>query len=325
MSSQSYFCFLKVIMKKIVFIVLGMFVFNGFSQDITVKNLRVETAKDIKKEKDTISWRWKRGGLFNANLSQGSLSNWAAGGDNFSLSANAYFNYFSYLKHKDYIWDNNFDVNLGFVQTTSLGSRKNDDRFEILSKYGHSLGKNFYLSGLFNFRSQFFDGYTFGGSGGTFASSLLSPAYALLSIGVDAKPNNQLSFFASPFTSRWVIVANKFLADKGSYGVERGKKVLNELGAFASINYNHNIGKNISYKGKLDMFTNYKRNPGNIDIFFTNLVAFKINKSLSATYSLDIIYDDDVKLFGSNKNSPGTQIKSMLGIGYLLKFKPIIK
>ena len=295
----------------------------GFAQDITVKTLRVETSKNIKKELDTTSWRWKRGGLFNANISQGSLSNWAAGGDDFSLSANAYFNFFSYLKHKSHIWDNNVDINLGFVQTTSLGSRKNDDRFDILSKYGHSLGNKFYLSGLFNFRSQFFDGYTFGGGQSSFASSILSPAYALLSIGIDAKPNNNLSFFASPLTSRWVIVANQYLANKGAYGVTPGKKVLSEVGAFASVNYNYNIGSNISYKTKIDLFSNYKRNPGNIDIFMTNFVAFKINRSLSATYTLDIIYDDDVKLFGPNKNAPRTQIKSMLGIGYLLKFKPI--
>lgn len=309
---------------KFLFLLIALtFGCFGFAQNITVKNLRTETAKDIKKESDTTIWRWKRGGLFNANLSQGSLSNWAAGGDDFSLSVNAYFNYFSYLKYNSHIWDNNFDVNLGFIQTTSLGSRKNDDRFDILSKYGHSLGNKFYLSGLFNFRSQFFDGYTFGGGQSSFASSLLSPAYALLSIGIDAKPNSHLSFFASPLTSRWVIVRNQFLADKGAYGVEPGKKVLNELGTFISLNYNYNIGSKISYKTKIDLFSNYTRNLGNIDIFMTNFVAFRINKSLSATYTLDIIYDDDVKLFGPNKNAPRTQIKSMLGIGYLLKLKPI--
>ena len=29
-----------------------------------------------------------------------------------------------------------------------------------------------------------------------------------------------------------------------------------------------------------------------------------------------LIYDDDVRLFGENKNAPALQIKSMMGIGY---------
>jgi hypothetical protein len=48
----------------------------------------------------------------------------------------------------------------------------------------------------------------------------------------------------------------------------------------------------------------------------TNFFSFKINKYFSANYNLDLIYDDDVRLFGENKNSPGMQIKSMMGIGY---------
>jgi len=94
------------------------------AQDIVVNKLRSETARQIKKDADTTKWNWKRGGLISANLSQGSLSNWAAGGDNFSMSLSSYFNYyFYYLKGRN-SWDNNLDVNLGFVQSTSLGTRK---------------------------------------------------------------------------------------------------------------------------------------------------------------------------------------------------------
>ncbi|MFK4985426.1 DUF3078 domain-containing protein, partial [Klebsiella pneumoniae] len=84
-------------------------------------------------------------------------------------------------------WDNNIDVNLGYVQTTSLGGRKNDDRIDYLSKYGYkmdSTGK-WYLSGLFNFRSQFFDGFTYSSNVANFVSTFLSPAYVVLSAGFD--------------------------------------------------------------------------------------------------------------------------------------------
>ena len=130
------------------------------AQNITVTKLRSETARSVRKDNDTTRWNWKQGGLYNFNLSQSSLSNWAAGGDNFNMALGSYFNYFLLFKKPNQNWDNNLDVNLGFVQSTSQGGRKNDDRFDLLSKYGYKMdtvGK-WYLSGLFNFRSQFFDG-----------------------------------------------------------------------------------------------------------------------------------------------------------------------
>jgi hypothetical protein len=84
------------------------------------------------------------------------------------------------------------------------------------------------------------------------------------------------------------------------------------------VNYNNPaIAKNISYKGRLDLFSNYGNKPQNVDIFMTNLFSFKINKFFSATYSLDMIYDDDIRLFGADKTSPGLQLKSLIGIGFL--------
>ena len=308
-------------MKNFLFFVFVSFTSIQFSaaQDVVISKLRTETSREIKKEEDSTLWNWKKGGVFNLNVAQGSLSNWAAGGDNFSMTLNAYFNYFVYYKKDRHSWDNNLDVNLGYVQTTSAGSRKNDDRFDILSKYGYKMdpkGK-WFLSGLFNFRSQFFDGYTYSNNIVSFASTLLSPAYIILSAGFDYKPNDKFSMFISPLTSRTTLVMNKDLAAKGSYGVPIGKNALYEVGAFASFNYNNTFSKNIVYKARLDLFSNYLNNPGNVDIFMTNQLTVKVAKNFSATYSLDMIYDDDVRLFGPNKTSPGLQLKSLIGLGYI--------
>jgi len=303
------------------------FAMNIYAQDIVVNNLRKETSRTIKKDADTIGWNWKRGGLISLNLSQGSLSNWAAGGDNFSLAVSSYFNYYFYYKKNRHSWDNNLDVNLGYIQTSSLGSRKNDDRIDYLSKYGFKIdttGK-WYLSGLFNFRSQFFDGYTFPSGQPVFSSSILSPAYIILSAGFDYKPGDKFSLFLSPLTSRWVIVANNALSKIGAYGVDSGSHILNEIGAFATINYNNALTKNITYKTRLDLFSNYIKNPQNINLFMTNQLSFKINKFLSASYSLDMIYDDNVRIFGPNGSSPALQLKSLIGIGFLMPMKVIKK
>ena len=123
--------------------------------------------------------------------------------------------------------------------------------------------------------------------------------------------------FMSPLTSRWVIVANKELASKGLYGVPPGKMAFNEAGAFVTVNYTEKFANNITYRSRLDLFSNYKNNPENIDLFMTNVLSFKINKYLSATYNLDLIYDDDLRIFGENKTSAALQVKSILGIGFL--------
>ncbi len=307
----------KFVLFITILLLIGTFV---LSQDNVVNALKREQNRNFKKDNDTsTNWNWKRGGMMSFNLAQGSLTNWAAGGDNFSLTVNGYFNYYMYYKKARHSWDNNLDINLGYIQSSSLGSRKNDDRYDIISKYGYkmdSVGK-WYLTGLFNFRSQFFDGYNYNNNILDFTSSFLSPAYIILSEGFDYKPDTKLSIFLSPFTSRWIVVLNKTLSNKGVYGVPAGLTTLNQFGAFVTVNYNTTIAKNINYKGRMDLFSNYKSNPQNINFFMTNLFTFKINKYFSATYSLDLIYDDETRLFGINKDAPGLQSKSLIGIGFL--------
>jgi len=311
-------------MNKILFFILfSVSSILLWGQEIPIKPLITETAKTVKKDVDTSTWNWKRGGLVNFTLAQGSLSNWAPGGDNFSLAVSSYLNYYFLYQKKRISWDNNIDINLGFVQTTSLGGRKNDDRFDYLSKYEYkmdTLGK-WYLSSLFNFRSQFFDGYTYNNNVGTFSSSFLSPAYALLSMGFDYKPNNKLSIFISPATSRFVIVANNLLSAQGAYGVDTGNHIKTEMGSFITVNYKNNFEKSVTYKGRLDLFSNYLDNPQNINVFMVNQLSFKINKYFSATYSLDFVYDDNVRIFGPEGKSPALQTKSLLGIGFLKKLE----
>jgi hypothetical protein len=191
----------------------------------------------------------------------------------------------------------------------------------VLSKYGYALNPKLNLAGLFNFRSQFFKGYTYADDVKTFSSAFLSPAYVLLSPGLDYKPIPNLSIFVSPITARWVIVRDDSLSAKGQYGVEPGKHSVSEIGAFASINYFKEFNKILTYKGRLDLFSNYKNNPQNIDLYFTNILNIKLTKVLSATWSVDMIYDDDVRLFGDNENSAALQLKSLIGIGLLVNFK----
>jgi hypothetical protein len=302
----------------LLFLLLPLF---SLCQDQTVKGLQGDSQKNIKKDpSDTTVKTWKTGGTYSINVSQGTLDNWAAGGDEFSISVNSILNLYAFYKKGKHSWDNTLDFNLGYVNTSSLGSRKNDDRLDILSKYGYALTSKLNVAGLFNFRSQLFQGYTYDEGVKAFASAFLSPAYILLSPGIDYKPNADLSIFVSPATVRWVIVKDDLLSARGLYGVDSGKHSVTEIGAFSSINYMKEFNKVLSYKGRLDLFSNYRHNPQNIDLYFTNVLNIKFTKVLSATWSVDLIYDDDVRLFGENRTSAGLQFKSLVGIGLLLRF-----
>jgi hypothetical protein len=291
-----------------------------FAQDEVIRKLRIDAERSIKKEADTSSKPWKRGALIGLNISQGSLSNWAAGGDDFSLSANSNINLFAFYKKGKISWDNTFDLNLGYVNTTSQGGRKNDDRFDFLSKYGTAVNSKLNVSVLANLRSQIFKGYTYPNGVKTYSSTFLAPGYLLNSLGLDYKPVKGLSIYFSPVTARWVIVRDTALANRGAYGVTPGKTSNFEFGAFATIAYQRIINKIITYKGRMDLFSNYKHDPWNIDVFIANAFNAKLGKSLAVSWSLDFIYDDDVRLFGKNQRSPGLQIKSLVGIGILKRF-----
>jgi hypothetical protein len=77
-------------MKRILPAVVLFCSVAAFSQDKEVKNLRSESERNISKDaNDTIPKAWKKGGVFSLNVAQGSLSNWAAGGEDFSIAVNS--------------------------------------------------------------------------------------------------------------------------------------------------------------------------------------------------------------------------------------------
>lgn len=304
-------------MKRIFLSVLFQcLLFAAFSQDKTVKSLQDESNRTF--ADDTAHKAgWKKGGLFTLNVAQGSLSNWQGGGDKSSFSAIGFLNLFAILKEGKHLWYNNLDLGYGYINTTSLGARKSDDRIDLISKYGRQVSDKWYATGLFNFRSQFTAGYTYdkdvnGVETKTLTSKFMAPGYVLLSAGFEYRPNSYFSLFLSPITERWIIVTDDALSAIGAYGVDPGKKSKNEIGAFLSAQFNKEIMKNVIYKSRFDAFSNYKTEPGNIDIFWTNVIAMKVNEFLSANIAVDFLYDDDA--------IARLQIRQILGIGFSAKF-----
>ena len=293
------------------------------AQDPSVKDLKKEAAKSINKDpKDTTTKTWKLGGLFNLNINQGTLSNWSAGGDKFSFSLNSYLNVFAFYKKNKNSWDNNLDLAYGIVNTTSLGSRKASDRIDLLSKYGYAISPKWNAAALFNLRTQFAKGFAYsktasGADTSSLTSSAFAPAYILLSLGFDYKPSDNFSLFISPLTERWVVVTDDLLAPL--FGIDPGKNSRNELGAFLSASFTKKLGSNFVYRSKLDLFSNYKQKPQNIDIYCTNVLTAKLTKYINFSFNLDIIYDDNTKNVDRSKG-PAPQWLQLMGIGFAYNF-----
>ncbi len=316
---------MNYIRRFLIIIIILSFVSEGFAQRNELKTLPSEIFKKVRKDgKDTVDWKWKYGGNTNLNFGQTSLKNWSGGGEKFTLTIASFQNAFMYYRKGKHTWDNNLDVNFGLIHTTSQGPRKSDDRFNFTSKYGlqaDSSGKLF-ISGLYDIRTQLFDGRKyFNKDSSELTSTILSPSYQLVSLGLDYKPTKDLSIFLSPITSRLTAVPNREIAIKGLY-LEKGVRFKVSPGAFASINFSkNNFIKNANYRGRLDLFSDYTHNPQNIDFLMNNFLTFKINRFLSATYSLDLIYDDDIRIFGDSGKTPALQVKSLFGLGFSIPYR----
>ncbi len=289
---------------------------------------------------------WRKGGTISIALTQVGNSNWiAAGGDKFSMSTAASLNLFASKTWGRKTWDNILDVNYGLVNTTTLGVRKINDRIDFLSKMGYQPRgwKKFSLATLAQLRSQLTDGfdYDYYGSGTRRRNSgFFAPAYIVaVPLGVEWKPNSWFSAFASPLSARWTIVSNapySYAAQGGIfegnietplakiYGVDPVKEHRGEFGFFATMSARKSIMKNVQYFGKLDLYSDYIKNPSNVDFFMTNQFQLKVNKYISVSYNLDMIYDDDIKQKASSPfvktRSIGLQVLSTLGVGFATKF-----
>lgn len=280
--------------------------------------------------------QWDIGGLMSLNFSQVSLSNWAGGGQS-SISATGILNLHADMIRKKSTWDNNLDLGYGIVKQDERDLVKSDDKIDLTSKYGRYAFKNWFYSGLLNFKSQFDKGYDYPtDTTKVRISDFLAPAYVLFALGMDHKPNDHLSLFMSPMTAKYTIVNDQQLADAGAFGVDPaeydptdsskisdGKKTRLELGGYLKFAYSQkDLMKNVGLQTRLELFSSYTNNPQNIDVIWETVIDFKVNNVLSANLTTTLIYDDDIDIQEKDGDAfgPRTQFKEVFGLGLSYKF-----
>ena len=298
-------------------------------------------------KKDTA---WKKGGFFSVNFNQVSLSNWAAGGEN-SLSLAAMTSGFANYKKDKISWDNSMFLAYGIIQSNGNPSKKNQDKIELNSKIGYKATDKLNYAAVISFNSQFAKGYNYPNPNDPYqkqyVSNFFSPAYLILSLGMDYKPTNYLSFYLSPATGRLIFVNDQFLADQGAYGVDpavyhytitdtirdkKGRTFKHEFGAYFIGKFQKDIMKNVNLLSRITLFDNYTdkvaKRRTNIVVNWEVMLNMKINKFLAANIYTNLIYDDQVNVpltYNSDKtvvltSGPRTQFKEVLGVGLSYKF-----
>lgn len=269
---------------------------------------------------------WHKGGVTNLNFSQISFSNWATGGEN-SMSLNGLFSLYANYKDTKNSWDNTLDIGYGILKQSNYknGFMKTNDRIDLMSKYGRKAFTNFYYTGLINFRTQFSPGYNYPNDS-VVISDFMSPGYLMGAIGLNYQPSGYFSAFVAPVSTKMTFVTNEALSAIGAYGVEKGKKSRTEFGGYARLSFSKSdfkqeFLKNISFSSKIDLFSNYLKNPQNVDVNWETLIAMKVNKYINISLSTTLVYDDDILILKKDgRKSPGLQFKEIFGVGFSYNF-----
>ncbi len=295
---------------------------NAQTDSVTIFNDTVPIIAPI--EQDTIRY-WKYDGNAAINLSQVALKNWAGGGQS-AIGINGIVNFKAGYEKGNFSWDVRADMAFGMQKIGKQGFRKSDDFFELGSQLGYRLGKSWKLSFLTTLRSQFARGYEFpADTTRSLVSKGFSPAYSVIAPGIEYSAPKYFKAMLSPITNKNNIVMDNVNIDETRYGVEEGKKVFAQFGAYFTATFEAEILKNITYSTKIDLFSNYLLNPQNVDVNWNNKLVLKVNEWLNVAITTELIYDDDVMVpktreDGSIYQGKGTQFRQNLAVSVGYKF-----
>lgn len=200
--------------------------------------------------------------------------------------------------------------------------KKTDDQVEINSIVAKKTKSYWYYSFLVNFRTQFTKGYLYSNdvNGAEIReehTNFMSPGYLLFGPGMYWKKTENFKINLAPLTSKFTFVDSGYTSipgyvDGDYFGVDANKSMLYQLGFNATAYYKFTIMENVTAENLLNLYSNYLKDPQNIDINYNLIIVMKINKVLSANLNFQAIYDDDAYA--------GFQTKEVFGVGLNYNF-----
>jgi hypothetical protein len=282
-------------------------------------------------EPEPIFWEYKFGSVFSMN--QTYLSNWSKGGESsfstmLDLLGEATYN----NKDAKTQWINTMRLNFGTLSTKENGFRKNNDLFEINSKFNRNAWGKIGMSASFYMKNQLAKGYNYPNDS-IVVSKFLNPASLTVGLGFEYKPIKNTTINVAPLSYKNTFVLDTALIDQTKHGIEEGKMTKQEMGAQIVLYNKIAPFKDLSIENRLRLFSNYLNNPQNVDVDWELTMDQKINWFFTIRLNLHLIYDDDI-LFtaldsegspvmlpdGSEKKVAKTQFKEFIGLSLQFKF-----
>lgn len=279
-------------MKKICVIVsfLSLFSLTSFAQELELKTLE---------DSLRVGW-WERNTQLAVNFAQASFNNaWQGGGvNNFALGF-LFNNKADFTKGKG-VWSNDIQFQYGFLNNKGQGTRKSVDRLFMDSKYARTINPKLKWFAGANFISQFAPGYLFNedNSRGNLVSAIFAPGFLSEGVGLDWIPTKFLKISLGGATLRQTFVANQEVFDNTlkndrSYGVEQGRRLLNEMGFQAVAAFNKNLTENLNLQWRYQGFVAYAPETKPIDHNLNLILAAKVSKAFNVNFTFIGIYDAD--------------------------------
>ncbi len=308
---------------------------NSIAQSVdTIQSKKLDSTI-IKKEVS----HWEKKNVVGFDLNEIAFVNWSAGG-NSAISGLLKGTFTRKYENGNLKWLNELIVRYGVSKQDGVELRKTDDAFQFNSTFGYrkDTTSNWYHSAKFNFNTQFTSGYAYPNTD-LAISKPFAPAYTFLGVGAEYNNDKKnLQLYISPLTLKNTLVLDQRLADQGSFGVDKaiydpitgekildGKKSRTELGFLFTSNYKTQLFNNINLENKLNLYTDYINNFGNIDVDWQVQLDFIVNKYVRANINTHLIYDHDIKAkeeIGGEQVivGPKVQFKQMLGVGLIYSF-----
>lgn len=272
-------------------------------------------------EKDPNAAVWNKGISTSIGFSQLSLTNWAAGGVG-QLSLNTYIDAYANLTKGKILWANEIQAGYGFIHSFEKDYLdKSDDRLIIDSKFGYKAAEKLYFSLVYNFRTQFAEGWD--AKHTVITSNFFAPAYTSLGFGLDYIPTKNVSINVSPLTGKVTMVRDEFL--RARYGNAEDQFARLELGAEIRVDAKLEV-ENFKVGTSLILFSDYLNKPQNIKVLWDFNAEAKISRFFAVTLRTNMIYDDNIKLTkykertGETYEAAGIQFKELFSIAFTYTF-----
>lgn len=244
-------------------------------------------------------------------------SNWYQGGES-NLAVYALLNMkANYIHHKGWTLYNELEWRASFytAQTDTVHTwRSNDELFRVSSLLAIKASEKWNYTVSYEFKTRFFNAFKPNSKSKIVAP--FSPLESSLGLGMSLTsdfPKLHISDFKmilSPFSYNYKYVDDSKYVDVTSFGIEKGKKELSQIGSRLDLQFAYKLPQNITMKTRLYYFTTYH----SVESEWENNVSMNINTYFSVNLFIHMRFDDKRVLANDQKSY--FQFREIFSLGW---------